>query len=90
MFLSTLSTRIDDDSEKKEREESQWDAHPPPGNRQHTAPGRARLAAIDIDPWGQLLGSFNEEIYVTQHDEVSLASPGGFQRALDDTSNCEE
>lgn len=54
---------------------SQWDAPSlPPGTRTHGAP--EELDCIEYIPSGQLLGSFNEEIYVTQHDEVSLASLG--------------
>lgn len=40
----------------------------------NTQPRKRSIASMY--PSGQLLGSFNEEIYVTQHDEVSLASPG--------------
>lgn len=46
----------------------------------NTQPRKRSIASMY--PSGQLLGSFNEEIYVTQHDEVSLASPGANERGL--------
>lgn len=51
------------------------------GTRTGNTQSRKRSIA-SMYPSGQLLGSFNEEIYVTQHDEVSLASPGANERGL--------